>query len=478
MSLRTRLLVGFAMIFAVALAAGLFIVTSQRSQLYDQIDTQLTGTPLPADLRAPPAGGGAAPVGDRVPPVGAPAGAPNRAADDELDNESISDLYVAVVMDDGAVIPRIEGQLLVDVPDVQSLVDSLPMERTFTTLDGVAGVSTFRVMYLPASEAAVGAIVAVPLDDVEDTIQQLTITFAGAAASILLVLVLIASWVNRFGLRPISAMTDVAEAISSGDRDRRADLGVDSTEAGRLGRAFNVMLDERDGSEERLRQFVSNASHELRTPLTSIRGYLDLYAAGGFRKPGELDDAIRRMQAEATRMNLLVEDLLVLAKFDEEQPLHFSVASIDDIARDVAALASAAHPDRHIEVEAGRPIDARVDHMRLHQALAALVDNAVQHTPPDASIRILANADDNGVELAVVDSGPGLTAKEAATVFDRFSRGDSSRARRTGGSGLGLSIAQTIAHAHGGVISVDATPGDGATFVIAVPTSTPDPSTL
>lgn len=461
------------MIFVVALAAGALIVTSQRSQLFDQVDTQLAGTPLPPELRTAPAGG-AAPSGDRVPPTGAP----DRATLDEVDEQSISDLYVAIVTDDGIFRPRIEGQLLEDAPDVQTLLDDLPTERTFTTVDGIEGLSTFRVMYLPATESAVGAVVAVPIDDVEDTIRQLTIMFAGAAASILLVLVLIASWVNRLGLRPISAMTDVAEAISAGDRERRADLGVDSTEAGRLGRAFNVMLDERDGSEERLRQFVSNASHELRTPLTSIRGYLDLYAAGGFRKPGELDDAIRRMQDETGRMSVLVEDLLVLAKFDEEQPLDFSFVCVDDIARDVAALAAAAHPDRNIEVEADRPVEARVDRLRLHQALAAVVDNAVRHTPPDASIRIVATKTDtakneHGAELAVIDSGPGLTVEEAATVFDRFSRGDSSRARRTGGSGLGLSIAQTIVRAHGGDVSVDATPGHGATFVIALPASHP-----
>ena len=238
-----------------------------------------------------------------------------------VDNESISDLYVAVLTPDGVLRPVIEGQLLADVPDVQSLVDEPPAATTFITTDGVDGTSTFRVMFLPGTATSLDAIVAVPVDDVEDTIRQLTYTFVGVAGLILIVLIVIDSWVNRFGLRPISAMTDVAEAISSGERDRRAEVDDDATEAGRLGHAFNVMLDERDSSETRLRQFVSNASHELRTPLTSIRGYLDLYAAGGFRNPGELDDAMRRLQVEAVRMNLLVEDLLVLAKFDEVQPL-------------------------------------------------------------------------------------------------------------------------------------------------------------
>ena len=460
MTLRTRLLAGFALIFAVVIVAGVFTVTSQRNQLYDQVDAQLTATPVPPELRDAPADG-------REPP----AGAPDRSELQPVDNESISDLYVAVVSEDGILRPKIEGQLLVDIPDVASLVETPPLETTLSTVDGVEGVSTFRVLYLPATETSLGAIVAVPVDGIEDTIRQLSLTFVGAAALILLVLVLIASWVNRFGLRPISAMTDVAEAISSGDHDRRAELDGDSTEAGRLGQAFNVMLDDRDRSDERLRQFVSNASHELRTPLTSIRGYLDLYAAGGFHKPGELDDAIRRMQAEAERMNLLVEDLLVLAKFDEEQPLDFSVVRLDDVARDVTALALAAHPDRQIAVQADEPTEATADRLRFHQALAALVDNAVQHTPPDSAIRIEVTGSGDDVAVSVIDSGPGLTADEAAAVFDRFSRGDRSRARRTGGSGLGLSIAQTIVRAHGGDISVAATPGHGATFVICIPSS-------
>jgi len=159
----------------------------------------------------------------------------------------------------------------------------------------------------------------------------------------------------------------------------------------------------------------------------------------------------------------------VLAKLDEEQALDLETVPLHEMVVDVVALARAAHPGRAISAETPSPIEVDADRFRLHQALAAIVDNAVRHTPDDASIRVVAQVTDGQVELSVTDSGPGLTAAEAATVFDRFSRGDASRTRRTGGSGLGLSITRAIVEAHGGEISVTTTPGDGARFTIVLP---------
>ena len=247
MRLRTRLLLGFTIVFAVVVAAGVFTVVAQRNRLYDQVDDQLMSTPLPPALRAERDGG---------------TGPPGRPEPGPVDNESISDLYIAVVTPDGTLRSQIEGQLLEDTPNVEAFVESPPSETMLFSTGGVNGVSTFRVQFRPGTENSLPTFMAIPVDDIQDTIRQLTLTLAGVAALLLVVLTVIASWVNRFGLRPISAMTDIAEAISSGDRDRRTAVDAESTESGRLGHALNVMLDERDKSNARLRKFVSNASHE------------------------------------------------------------------------------------------------------------------------------------------------------------------------------------------------------------------------
>ncbi len=462
MKLRTRLWIGFTLIVLVVVGAGVFTVEVQRRQLYDQIDDRLITMPLPPETRVPPPG---------AEPAGRPDTRAVVAPDDRSGNESISDVYVAVIHPDGTTRDVIVGQLLDDLPDLGSFVDDPPAGSKLTNIESPDGTG-FRAIFLPGETPTLDTVVAVPVDDVDESLRTLTLTFVAMAGLVLLASLGIASWVSRHGIRPINDLAGVAEAISSGNRDRRAEVTDETTEAGHLGRAFNVMLDERDRDETRLRQFVSNASHELRTPLTSIRGYVDLYRAGGFRGEGELDEAMRRLHLETERMSRLAEDLLVLAKFDEAQALEWSAVRVDTVADDVVALVRAAHPGRAITADAPDPVVVDADRFRLHQALTAVVDNAVKHTPPDSSVIVTARRHHDRVTLAVIDDGPGLTDAEAAAVFDRFTRGETSRSRAAGGSGLGLSIARSIVDAHGGEIGVTATPGEGATFTIDLPTPT------
>jgi two-component system OmpR family sensor kinase len=282
---------------------------------------------------------------------------------------------------------------------------------------------------------------------------------------------LTALWVVRLGVKPIHDVTDAADAISAGDRERRLPSYPPGTEAAHLASAFNSMLDQKEAADERLRQFVADASHELRTPLTSIRGYVELYHRGGLSEQDRLDDAMRRVSGEAERMGALVDDLLLLSKLDRGLPLEVASVDVAALLADAAADARAVQPERAISVQTDDPLSCTADPLRIHQVVAAIVANALVYTPTDTPVELVGARRDGAVVIEVVDHGPGLDADTAAHVFERFYRGDASRARSTGGSGLGLSIAKSIVEAHGGRIAVHTSPGHGCRFTIALPSS-------
>lgn len=462
MTLRTRLLLAAVATFVVFVGGSVVVLANQERSLLHQIDDLLTATPAPRVSSQQP-----------TRPVDATAAASDPLAPDPLnaDGPPISDLYIGVVATDGTVETVVAGQRLTDLPQVDDLIAAPPATRTFLNVDGVDNTSEFRVLYTPAAGGRAATIIAMPTDNLRSTIDRLRVTFALIAAGLATVMAVAGFWMNRYGLRPITKMTETADAITGGDRTRRADTSGSSTEVDKMANALNLMLDERDADEDRMRAFVSDASHELRTPLTSISGYLDLYQEGGFRQPGQLDDAVRRMRLEASRMNLLVDDLLLLSKLDEQQPLTTEPVDISLLLGDVAASAVARQPDRSIEVSVpGATLVVEADRLRLHQAISVLVDNALGHTPPDARIEIAARRDGDTIELSVADEGPGLSEHDRTRIFDRFYRGDSSRARSSGGSGLGLSVAASIIEAHHGTLDVTSQLGDGATFTARLPT--------
>jgi two-component system OmpR family sensor kinase len=233
------------------------------------------------------------------------------------------------------------------------------------------------------------------------------------------------------------------------------------------------MLDERDEADSRLRQFVADASHELRTPLTSIRGYADLYHQGGLTDQARLDDAMRRVKGESERMSAIVNDLLLLTNLDRGMQLQLEPGDIGGLLADVVADARVVQPERtitlHLPGDADHPLLGNVDRQRLHQVVAALVHNALQHTPPSVAIEVTGRSQLGGVALEVTDHGAGMDAETAAHAFERFYRGDHSRSRDSGGSGLGLAIAKSIVEAHGGRIALHTAPGEGCRFTIALP---------
>jgi two-component system OmpR family sensor kinase len=287
--------------------------------------------------------------------------------------------------------------------------------------------------------------------------------------------------VVRLGLRPLERMGRTAEAIAGGDLSQRVSPATPRTEIGRLGLALNSMLSqiesafaERTQSEQRLRRFIADASHELRTPLTSIRGYAELLRRGAERSPEDSELARRRIEAEATRMSVLVDDMLLLARLDQGRPLERERVDLQAIVRDARADASAVAPARRVTVDAPDRVVVTGDDMRLRQVVGNLVRNALVYTPPETPIEIGLARQNGHAVLTVADHGPGLPPDVGTRVFEPFYRGDAGRSRDRGGAGLGLSIVAAVVAAHEGAVRVSETKGGGATFIVDLPTG-PEP---
>jgi two-component system OmpR family sensor kinase len=314
---------------------------------------------------------------------------------------------------------------------------------------------------------------------------------------LILLLVTGGRWLIGRGLAPLGQMAGTAHRITTqGDLTARMPDADESTEVGRLGWAINTMLDRiqqafgaRLQSEQKVRQFAADASHELRTPLTTIRGYAELYRQGALG-PEQLPDAMRRIEQEAQRMSTLVAELLELARLDRPTSLDLAETDLAAVVSDAVADAAAVEPGRPVRAETPEQLVATVDERRIRQVLANLLGNVRAHTPPDtpAVVRLAAQpaGDGGGVLIEVADRGPGMPAVDAARAFDRFhraSRPDGTPGRdgpaaadRSSGSGLGLSIVQAIAHAHGGQATLESAPGQGTRVLVYLPSPASSPS--
>ncbi|WP_327038627.1 HAMP domain-containing sensor histidine kinase [Micromonospora maris] len=354
------------------------------------------------------------------------------------------------------------------------------------------------------------------LIDVDRAVTRLVWIDVLVGGAVLVLLASIGAAIVRTSLKPLVEIERTAAAIAGGDLSRRVPdpehgQPCPTSELGRLSRALNAMLSQiemaftaraasesaarsaeaaaRDAaeaaraseararrSEERMRQFVADASHELRTPLTTIRGFAELYRQGAARAPEQTADLLRRIEDEAARMGLLVEDLLLLARLDRERPLSLAPVELPVLAADSVAAARAMAPDRRIELDiapGSGPLVVRGDDARLRQVIGNLMTNALRHTPPEASVTLrLRSEPGNLAVIEVADTGPGLTPEQAERVFERFYRADASRTRRVGGitgTGLGLAIVAALVTVHQGTVEVTDTPGGGATFRVRLP---------
>ncbi|MDT7570944.1 MAG: two-component system, OmpR family, sensor kinase [Actinomycetota bacterium] len=468
--LRVKLVAALTALVALALVVtGLAATSALRGYLVDRVD---------ANLAASVQGGRAA----FAPPDDDRGRGPHQPNDYAVQFSGLDGTVVrAFALDSKNSAPP-------KLPKVTAAFVSAQGTKPFT-VTSTKGDAQWRVLVLPARlQGQAGfAAVAASLTDVESTLNHLRLLEVGIGAIVLLLFAGLGYGAVRSSLRPLVEVEKTAEAIAGGDLSQRVPESDPRTEVGRLARSLNAMLGQIEQafhaqqssesaarqSEERMRRFVADASHELRTPLTSIRGFAELYRQGAVAETEELDRVMKRVEDEAARMGLLVDDLLLLARLDQQRPLQREPVDLLVLAGDAAHDASAVDPARDVSVELtgdGAPV-VMGDDARLRQVIANLVSNALTHTPSGTPIRLRVGADRPTAMAAVevTDSGPGLTAEDSARVFERFYRADGSRNRSHGGSGLGLSIVAALVAAHGGRVEVDSAPGRGATFRVLLP---------
>lgn len=474
LSLRARLLAGMGVVAVVLVVVSAVVTSTTRSRLIDQVDERLTTfAPTERDLdriAALPDPADVAPPGAPVPPDPPPDGFRDR----------VSDVYEGYVTPDGTLVTRFAPNLgstdlgapAIDVADLPGAGSE------FATVDAVDGSATYRVVTTRLGEVV--TVTGVPLDDVEDTIGRLIVVEVIGSLVILAALATVAWWMLRLGIRPVQEMTESALRISNGELDERVPETSPGTETGDLAIALNRMLGtinaalvQQASSEERLRRFVADASHELRTPVTTIQGYAELYRHGGLDDRDALDDAMRRTRDEAARMGRLVDDMLTLAKLDQERPLDRRTVDLTALARDAVDDARAVAPDRDVTLDAGAETLVEADEDRVRQAVANVLGNALVHTAAGVAVEVAVRSNGDRAVLSVRDHGDGMPDEAADRATERFYRADPARARRRGGSGLGLSIVDAAVRAHGGTVSVDSVVGEGTTVTIELPLARP-----
>jgi two-component system OmpR family sensor kinase len=345
---------------------------------------------------------------------------------------------------------------------------SSPDRVTYFTVSAETGGGRYRVRASIDPDMTNMLIIATSLSGVDGTLHRLLLIELFVSLAVLAGIVVLGLWIVRLGLRPLAAIGRTADQIAGGDLSHRVERVEPHTEVGRLGLALNSMLDRIEASDRRLRRFVADASHELRTPLAAVRAYAELFERGADKRPADLARAMSGISRESERMSELVEDLLLLARLDEGQPLEREPVDIAELAAEAVETARAVDPSRPIdlEVELARVLG---DRARLRRVLDNLLGNVRLHTPAGTPAHVRVRRANGSVVIEVSDEGPGLPEGELDNVFRRFYRADASRSRDNGGVGLGLSIVAAIAQAHEGTVSARANPGGGATFSVVLP---------
>jgi two-component system OmpR family sensor kinase len=463
-TLRTRLIASVLGLLLVACAAiGAFTDIAVKHRLIQQVDAQLADSGRIHDRGGPLGEPGSTFRQRNVLPPGVPIG-----------SIGISGATgIASVQDGsstgGAVAANVQQALLAVRADGRPHTVTLP------------GLGDYRVV--SSTDAEGSYVLAFSLNTVQSTLNRITLAIVGLTAIALVLAGLVGALIVRLSLRPLQRITATASRVAEMNLDQgevalaeRVPGPNPHTEVGQVGVALNRLLENvtdalnaRHHSEMRVRQFVADASHELRTPLASIRGYAELTRRSRQIAPPDIAHAMGRVEAEASRMTTLVEDLLLLARLDAGRPLDDGEVDLTRLAVDSLSDAHAAGPDHQWSLDLpDEPIMLRGDGPRLHQVILNLLANARTHTPPGTAVKLLLSRTGQFAILSVRDNGPGIPPELMPDIFQRFSRGEQSRSRTAGSTGLGLAIVAAVVAAHGGRIEVTSAPGN-TMFTVILP---------
>lgn len=476
LTLRRRLVLGIVALIAVVTALiGVFSVLALERFLVGRLDSQLTaasgrsqdalvdGRPGDPGTRPPP--------GDLLALPGQGAG-------------TLAGLAIGGQLTAAAVLDEAGEPVLLE-PDQLTLLQGLELGAQPVTVDLGVALGRYRIVVFEIEGTDASILSGLPLDDVEAITLQLTLLIVGIGIIGVAASAVAGALVVRLALRPLervaSTATRVAELpldrgeVALAERVPAADADP-STEVGQVGAALNTLLEHvasalsaRQASENKVRTFVADASHELRTPLASIRGYSELTRRGGHDLPDDVEHAIGRIESESVRMTALVEDLLLLARLDEGATVDGSEVDLTRLIIDAVSDARAAGADHNWLLELpDTSVTVVGDAARLHQVVANLLANARTHTPEGTAVTAALTLRDGSAVIEVRDTGPGVDPAIAATLFERFVRGDSSRSRAAGSTGLGLAIVTAVVQAHGGRAEVESTPGS-TVFRVTLP---------
>ncbi|NBX23202.1 MAG: sensor histidine kinase [Microbacteriaceae bacterium] len=408
---------------------------------------------------------------------------------------SPSDYYYALYSADGTLLARNWGEkssaLLPRMSSTWSPQDTSVANGNVFVLKSGDGRTTFHAVAAPVvfqdfSGLTGSLVVAASTMSVDRLMATYLSIFLGFGIGVVIVGALLTRFLVTTTFAPLREVEQTAAAIADGDFSQRLQGATPNTEVGRLNRALNIMLGridrafaDRNRALSQMQRFIGDASHELRTPLVSVRGYAELYRMGALPKKSDIAQAMDRIEKEAIRMGVLVEDLLALARLDESRPLEITDVNLVTLAHDAAMDARAVDPDRQIDViipgDAGATSELTIQASedKIRQVMTNLLGNAIRFTPTNTPLEIrLSSTRDESPQFAtisIVDHGDGIAPQIRQKIFERFWRADSSRTRETGGSGLGLAIVASIVDAHRGSIDVSETPGGGATFSVTLP---------